>query len=265
MITKKSLMLVVTSATVLLGFGVGESRASFIAYDDLSYPTDPSSGNVTNFGLGGTTSGTLVDYATGTPTSATLTISGPFFTTDVGGVAATGGDAVGLFGAGVAPTLDVVGRQYGGAGSTTTFTFTGLAPGIYDFAMFIGDYPAGYHEKAVISDVTSFTNTSSAVVAQSTAGLTDDTSTYTGVGPDPNSVIRYSSINPDGDGDFTISLSSLDGGVVPYPIMSALRLEQATQIVPEPATFVLAGLGLLGLGFAAWRKKHCRASIAPAV
>ena len=49
--------------------------------------------------------------------------------------------------------------------------------------------------------------------------------------------------------------------VLAYPInsTSSLVLLEDAEAVPEPSTFVLAGLGLLGLGFVALRKKHRRA------
>ncbi|MCE9557292.1 MAG: PEP-CTERM sorting domain-containing protein [Planctomycetes bacterium] len=32
----------------------------------------------------------------------------------------------------------------------------------------------------------------------------------------------------------------------------------AAETVPEPSTFVLGGIGLVGLGLVAWRKRRCR-------
>jgi len=48
---------------------------------------------------------------------------------------------------------------------------------------------------------------------------------------------------------------SVDGGQSWIPASSAMHLES----VPEPSTFVLGALGILGLGFVAWRKKNRRA------
>jgi hypothetical protein len=247
------------------------AQADFIAYVDLGGTNTQSTGNARNLSVGTDGSGLektlvtdLVNYETGTTISnASLTVvltrpgTSPF--ANSGDSAWTpsppvDSDARVLF---MVDGVNLNGNlTYGGnTANTATFTFSGLDPTrTYDFAS-TGNRASGSIDTArknryQISDIDSFVNASSdgAVISSTPSGMTNDAATFTVGNNDAGHVARFSSISPGSDGDFSITVTGGDANGAVANVawyVNALRLTEATAVVPEPASLSLLGVGLM--------------------
>lgn len=253
-----------TVLVAALALTASHASAAFVAYNDFGGAVSP--GNVSNIsGLGNdrggssvSPSGSLVKLSDGTPTGAILTYGGPTFLSwnfkPGQGTPAGGTDADTLFNGitGFDPT-----GMSDGTGAIT-LDITGLDKNkTYDIALYATrNLPvAGNTRNHVftITDITSFTNISSAGAAKSTVALTDDTTTYDSLTNTANGyVARFGSIVTGDDGDLRISISSV-GNLGLDIHLNALRLEESAGgggdpggDIPTPAALP-AGLALIGL------------------
>lgn len=179
----------------------------------------------------------LVDNATGVPTGVSLTVAGVSNHSNPGSWRATG-DVSTLF-----PDGGVIDYTHAAFLSAThTFTLTGLAVGnTYDLAIFADRGYAPEHANAsrsatfTLSGASSFTNTSS--TGNAGVLLIDGASVQLQNGSNHfGNLARWSNIVPESDTiTVTISGNGYSG--------NALRFET----IPEPTTFMLGGLGALGL------------------
>ncbi|BBO17612.1 conserved hypothetical protein [Candidatus Brocadia pituitae] len=203
----------------------------FTAYNDLSWSTGQVNTNITLYTTG--QNGLLKNYFTGLNTTATLTIAGGYIDTNgtpfQGSNANSGTDAYTVFN-------DIVnsGGLIGSFNATNiTITFTGLDPNLnYEFVLFGNRNNASYTNRSTtttISDITSFTNTSTPGATFS--GSTDPAVTIVnGYNTVNGYVARFTDIKPGSDGDLLITVTSPTNQFYANALM--LRATQESDTVP---------------------------------
>ncbi|MBN1674123.1 MAG: lamin tail domain-containing protein [Kiritimatiellae bacterium] len=189
----------------------------FTAYNDLLWAGGQLANNITRYtgweinGL--TTSGPLVDYATGTNLGVQVSVTtaaawGSSFPTQ-GANPAAGTDGYSVFNG----KVDCVGNA---ANDDITIAFTGLEPAWdYTIVIFGNRHNATYTDRIsdfVISDVAGFDNASSSgAQVLSTGGQADDTTRYcTGWNTDNGYVAKFTHVKPGADGDMTVTVSGVN-------------------------------------------------------
>ena len=243
------------------------ARAGYIwtAFNDFA--GNLSTGNVSNIsgpiqGMAPRTGatvpvGTLVKYADGSSTGVTLTIGGTVdsWLNNTFDTNPTGGDALTYFPE--AYTINTDGTTSGSAKNQyITLALTGLnASGVYNLTLFSNRGSATGQTRLqdfVISDVQSFTNSSSIGSTISTVSMANDKTTIQAIdNTSVGRVARYTNIVAGSDGDLAMTLTcSISDD---YMHLNAMRLDLVS--IPEPSAFVLVGTGLLGLLAYAWRKR----------
>ncbi|MBN1672145.1 MAG: carbohydrate-binding protein [Kiritimatiellae bacterium] len=230
---------------------------AFVAYNDLAWTNGQLAVRITHYTRG--ESGLLVDYATGSNTPVTLTVSaggsGPILTQ--GANASAGTDAADVF----AGKVDA-GGLVGYASSDLVLAFSGLDPARrYEVVLFGNrDVPsyAARTTTTVIGNVATFVNASSAGAAIGTTAVSDDTATIgNGWNTTNGWVARFTQIDPGADGDMTLTVSDNDTKFYVNALM--LRaLDEAGRGQQQALTVVPAG--------AVWRyrKGTAEASAPPA-
>ena len=201
----------------------------WVAYNDLSWQSGQPNNNITTYSPfatnGWQTSGELVNYADGNGVGVTLTLSGGNYNSAFltqGADADPGTPAYNLLGLG-----SIVSGTGLASGGDITMTFTGLDPQYrYEITLFGNrnnpDYYLTRTANFTISDVASFTNTSSAgVIVKTTTDPQDTGESHVGYNTTTGEVAQFSNIDPGGDYDMTITMSSVNGG----RYVNALRLK----------------------------------------
>ncbi|UCE58164.1 MAG: DNRLRE domain-containing protein [Phycisphaerales bacterium] len=194
---------------------------TWTAYNDLSWYTGQLDANITMITspaneAGLPSSGELIDYAAGTGTGVTLTVTGGDHLAFVQGAEATTGDAFDIFN-GIVSTLGVISyvNQPSPAGDVV-LTFTGLAPSATYEVVLHGERDNYLWDRAAlvtISDADAFTNESSAATDNPTGTggtLFDGPTDYSTRLPSQNPngyVARFTDIDPGSDGDLTLTVS----------------------------------------------------------
>lgn len=215
------------------------ARADYVAYDDTSAGSTITAtavgANVANITPTNTTTGSLLDYTTGTPfATLTFTVTAGSVTAFNNGTAAlvSGTPAYDIFNG----FVNVTGTYSGTSDRVIDMTFSGLDPTkTYEVALYGQRNTANAQSNIfTISDADDFTNASS--------GVGDPNSnTYSVAYANPNGyVAQWVDISPGADGDFVITLDGGTGGMY----LSALRLIEIDG-VPEPASLALLGIGSL--------------------
>ncbi|HWR26852.1 MAG TPA: PA14 domain-containing protein, partial [Candidatus Thermoplasmatota archaeon] len=183
-------------------FTINPTTAGWSAYNDLAGAA--SSAPATNYHSGN--SGLLKDYATGTNTAVSVSISGGTNDGTGPGVLPSGTDAYKIFNGKINP--DSILHYSGG---NHIITFTGLdSSKRYRFVHWAdrADSSNPYNSTVTITDVTSFTKNSSTAVTHSQTTLPYDTASYyTGYNSVHGYVAGFTNIDPGTDGDMTITVS----------------------------------------------------------
>lgn len=206
----------------LLRYVSGLPLPPFVAYNDVVWNSgQPIAPNVTTYGIGsgftGSTSGPLLDFATGTNTGITCAF------TESGGVVwqsdpVTGGsdtnpgtDAYNVFN-GIVSLSGLV--YYGSTGWWVDVEIAGLDPaGKYEFVTTSNRNDATYTTRLsryTISGVDSFTNTSTPGVTITNGGAS--TAFCTGYNTASGYVARWTNIAPGSDGKFKVRAEVAPGG-----------------------------------------------------
>ena len=273
--------------SLCLGVNAAQAIPIWTAYNDFAGPK--STGNVTNIsrdpadrpaGAAIGPSGTLVKFLDNSSTGVLLTITGLVdnwnFLPLQGNYSAGATDVNTYFGS-PGSTVSPLGMTDHGthANHTITLTFTGLdVNGSYSFTLFANreadpDSPGNTRwMRGQIQDIDSFSNASSsgAKVIRKTQAMFEDTTAVNIINTRATGeVTRYTNIRPGSDGDMIVFLDSpIDGVTIPlgnfsnWTEINLMRLD-LDAIVPEPSTYALALLGLVGLACVALRKKFRRA------
>ena len=233
---------------------------------DLTYDTDSSSSQIYSAQVGlGSLSGNLVDYGgTGNTAVAAFDHTGSqqFTTTNnLALAAATPGHTV---------FDDVLGSSYNGTSlnhvdspTFQTITISGLDPTkLYDFvaisqsdsfrnAIGSGGDTTTTYGLGTINNADGDSGTSFSVdVGNGTDTLTGNTT----------DILRWDDIDPGADGIIEIQFDSVTlsqtSSVTPAIDSFAIGEVGAAAAIPEPSTGLLALLGMVGLGFATWRRRR---------
>ena len=192
---------------------------SWIAYNDLAWASGQPETNITKYTIPdeGTSSGVLVDYATGqdTPASVAITASGdPRIQTGTWGGAETnaGTDAYDTF-HGFADMAGVI--QYGDSGWYVDLEITGLDPAsTYTFATSANRDGSDYTgddariSRFTISGVDAAINASTSGVTVKDAPQGHSVAFNTGYNTVNGYVARWSGINPGADGTFKVRVEA---------------------------------------------------------
>ncbi|MBN1671441.1 MAG: chitobiase/beta-hexosaminidase C-terminal domain-containing protein, partial [Kiritimatiellae bacterium] len=204
-------------------FAAGPAPARpFAAYNDLAWFPGQLSANITTYTSG--EGGVLVNYADGTEVSdVRFQVSGgavgPSYETQ-GANGAAGTDADGVFG-GIVDGKGVI--SYGDGAVPITLTFSNLASGLlYDVAVFCNrdqPYATPRLSRVVLSDVSSFRNTSTAGAAIGTTAVGNDTTTVDTDNTVAGYVARFEDIMPGSDGDLAVTVDSPDGHMYANAVM----------------------------------------------
>ncbi|MGI6209895.1 MAG: InlB B-repeat-containing protein, partial [Anaerolineae bacterium] len=201
---------------------------SWVAYNDLAWATGQPEAKITKYTITGSTSGTLVDYGTGSPVSAQvqISLSGSMTVTASGDRAgsepASGTDAYDTFHGIVDSTGLVV---YTGGSWSVTLTFTGLDPArTYTFAT-TANRDGGYsdrYSRFTISGADSATNASTPGV---TVISNESVAFNTGENTAEGYVARWTGIQPGSDGSFTVTVAPHQGNSAYGPSVFMLAEE----------------------------------------
>ncbi|MBI5663540.1 MAG: hypothetical protein HZC49_00410 [Nitrospirae bacterium] len=242
--------------------------AGFVAYNDTAGSTGSAS-NVTYYNgfAGGTLSGFLMDYSTGSITSvnASLTALSAYYQTGNGSMPASGTDAYNIFN-GIIDLSDIASYAPGGSNWSYEVTFTGLDPAkYYDFvttanrdnSAYGGDGDTSRWTSFSITGADTFTNSSSSGVTVITPGVVQMNTGYNTVN---GYVIGWTGISA-ADGSFTVRSENV-GAAGPgddyksYGIQGFKLAEAGTvPVAPEPISSVLFIAGGAALGFRRLMKK----------
>jgi len=184
--------------------------ATFEAYNDLRWISGQTQSNITIWTTGDT--GALVDYATGTNTPMTLSVTGGD-PVDNGAMSDPGTDGYDVFNG----KVDCVGViQYSAEDLVLNFSADAIDGQRYEVFVFGNRDNAAYTDrisKMTISGADSFVNASS---TGTLAGATDaDTTIVHGYNTENGYVARYTDIDAGADGTFVITVS--DGGSADPP------------------------------------------------
>ena len=247
----------------------GAAQANFVAYNDTVHAG--STGNVTNYSGymadgGGfeTPSGLLRDYATGTYTSVTATLSGSNISGSISGAPAAGTDAYNAFNGII--NLGDWSTSYNSSSADWFYqvTFTGLDPNsTYEFfttanrnsSSYAGTGASSRWTEFALVGADTFTNASSVGTVE---GATPDiVYMNTGYNTVNGYLVGWTGITA-ADGSFTVI--SRNSGAFPFGEdikgygMEAFMLTEISgpppAPVPEPATVTIMGLGLASLAVA---------------
>ncbi|MEN6372528.1 MAG: carboxypeptidase-like regulatory domain-containing protein [Armatimonadota bacterium] len=218
---------------------VFETPSTYTIYNDCSWSSGQTSGNITTYGTGtgfsGSTSGDLKEYTIGAsfPVTVALTKYGNVTWNAAGGAdCLSGTDAGNTFGGKVSFT------GYINCESTDAHvdvTFSGLDPnGSYEFAATANGADGNYYTKTryTILGVQSFTNASSSDATMSSDGTYTEfcTGDNTGMGPMGGMyfggcIAKWTNIKPSTNGTFTVRASVADNGTSAYAF-SAFMLKK---------------------------------------
>ncbi|UCE58166.1 MAG: DNRLRE domain-containing protein, partial [Phycisphaerales bacterium] len=201
--------------------GVCETPPEWTAYNDLSWYTGQLETNITKITspaneAGLPSSGELVEYATGSGTSITLTATGGDHLASIQGIEAASGDAFDIFN-GIVSTLGVISYvNQPSPDGDLVLQLTGMNPNATYELVLHGDRNAYAWDRAsvvTISDVDGFTNESSAATDNPTGtggtlfdGPSDDSTRLPSLNPN-GYVARFTDIEPGSDGDLTLTVS----------------------------------------------------------
>ncbi|MEN6370819.1 MAG: carboxypeptidase regulatory-like domain-containing protein [Armatimonadota bacterium] len=200
---------------------------TFTAYNDCSWSDGQLNNNITAYGVGtgfgGSTTGFLKDYTTGTsfPVMATFTTSGNVAWSANGGANCVGSSAAGSVFSG---KVDFIGYiQCAATGAYVDLTFSGLDPnGKYEFATTANgaDNSLGIITRYTISEASSFTNTSanadSIVVSADGAYTEFNTGNNSGDFGIGGCIARWTNIQPSATGTFTVRAEFGEGNNSTY-------------------------------------------------
>ncbi len=199
-------------------------------------------------------------YSDGSATGVTLGITGDISHWGLNyptGIAPTGGDALTYFGG---TTVDM---QYAttenALNQTAAMTLSGLDPlGRYSLTFYNsrGNVSGTSRlQNFQLTGADSFINNSSAGSTIDTIAMTNDHTIFDAWNNSvAGRVARYESIAPGADGTIVVNVWPTSEVANQYLYLVAMRLDLDSQ-VPEPSTFVLLGMGLIGLLCYAWRKR----------
>ncbi len=221
---------------------VQEPIKNFTAYNDLAWGPGQLTTNITritspNGGSGLPSSGALLDFATGQPTSVSLTVTGGSFVGDAqaghGANPAAGTDAHSLFHGMVSGqgALSYINQ----AGSSLVLTFTGLDPSKeYDLAYYAhrNNYAWERASLVTLSGQDAFINSSSTATdnPNEAGGVLftgpTDASTRLPADNDQGYVARFSQIDPGSDGVVVLTVSYDGSRPFKGKYGSAVRLQE---------------------------------------
>ena len=195
--------------------------APFVAYNDLAWAAGQHAANITTYTRA--QQGLLVDYASGKPVGALLTINGGGAAPGViqGANAAAGTDAHAFFDG----RVDCAGLISYGA-NPLVLTFNALDTGaVYELVMFGNRDHSAYtyrYTTVTISGVPAFTNVSSAGAQSSTTTMPADTVRICNGDNTANGyVARFDHIVPGPQGNIVVTVSDTSG----YFYLNALMLQ----------------------------------------
>ncbi len=240
---------------------------SFMAYNDFGWKPGQSADRITTHttadgGGGGDGGGPLVDFATGQPSSITLSIAGGAFfgewQADLGRLSEPGTDAYGLFNG----RVDCRGFL-SFASADLLLEFSGLDPAErYEVALFgncdIPSYPDRFLT-ATIEGARSFVNSSTAGAIL--AGTRRETTiAASGYNTPLGQVIRYTAIAPLRDGQFRLRIPAATAAESGRFYLNALRFATVAQGLPPQLRLLRAGDDVLAL---CWAGPDCTLEQAP--
>jgi len=207
-----------------------ETTSDWVAFNDVVWATGQPSTNITTFTIPGegTSTGTLIDYNTGNPTPASVTITAggsPVFETSSqygGSESNSDTDAYQTF-HGIADMAGLI--RYGSSGWYVEMAFSGLDPGgSYTFATTANRAGSSYtrNSRFTISGVDSAVNASSPGVNE-----INNESVYfnTGYNTIEGYVARWNEIDPGTDGEFKVRVEAQSGTEAYGPSVFMLAAE----------------------------------------
>lgn len=200
---------------------------NWTAYNDIAWESGQLTAKITQLGpaSGQTASGSLIDYTSGASLGAVISFASSGNSPTIAGTVstalpATGSDADTLF----TNRVDVQSRLFWSGGSLT-ITVTGLSStSRYSVALYGARGNAAYSTRwtdVTISDVSSFSNSSSSGSTILTGSMDDDTTRIVTGDNAAGRVFRFDDINPGGDGDLVLTLVG-NGSETAY--INALRV-----------------------------------------
>lgn len=205
------------------------SVPTYTAYNDCVHESGDADTNITALPCWKNGSTTLVNYADGTATPVTVTVTlkygTPLFSDNdgAGDIPASGTDAYNTFNG----FVDLNGTiEFLYTNNTITLKFSGLDVNrAYTFATTAVDSDSDSHAAThfVISGVTSADNDSTPGATITTKTITGDTTSFSGKNNTQGYVARWTNIVPASDGTFSVTVSG-SGGITNGP--SAFLLQE---------------------------------------
>jgi len=211
----------------------GTASNGWVSYNDCVYLSGQPSTNITTYEcFTNNASGLLMNYANGsnTPVTVTITTSGTIdsqtSSSNYGAESSEGTDAYTTF-HGIANMVG--GARLGATTATITLSFTGLNPSrTYTFATTANRADSDYTDRLTrftISDVDTAANASTSGV---TVNSEDSVTFSTGYNTETGYVTRWTAIQPGADGDFTVTFAVEDGSEYAYgPAVFLLQQEES--------------------------------------